>query len=67
MGKTVNPGKYNMAFCLVCNGEGKIAKYSWGFDVFKECGGFGFIKRDPEIFEYVENSSSSQRRPKKLA
>jgi DnaJ-class molecular chaperone len=48
MGKLFNPQKYNMVFCPVCNGEGKILKDPGGFDVCLKCGGFGFVKREPE-------------------
>jgi DNA-binding NarL/FixJ family response regulator len=46
MGKTFEPGKYNMALCPLCKGEGRLPKTPDGFDVCKECGGFGFIKRE---------------------
>jgi len=48
MGKTFTPQKYRMVFCPVCNGKGKLPKNAHGFDVCKECGGFGFVKRQPE-------------------
>jgi len=51
MRKAVNPEKYNMAFCPVCNGKGKLPKGSGDFDVCEECGGFGAIKKEPETEE----------------
>ena len=59
MGKTFNPKKYNMVFCSVCNGKGKLPKNPDGFDVCKECGGFGFIKKEMGIFEEVENEEQT--------
>jgi len=38
-----------MAFCPVCNGKGKLPKNSGGFDVCKECGGFGAIRKETEL------------------
>jgi len=55
MGKTFYPEEYNMVFCSVCNGKGKLPKNPGDFDVCKECGGFGFLKKESEIFEEVEN------------
>ena len=57
MRKTFNPEKYNMAFCPVCNGKGKLPTNSGGFDVCKECGGFGAIKKGPETEEGGDISS----------
>jgi DnaJ-class molecular chaperone len=48
MDKLFNPQKYNMVFCPVCNGEGKFPKDPGGFDVCLKCGGFGFVRREPE-------------------
>jgi len=48
MEKTINPEKYNMVVCLVCDGKGKLPKNPHGFDVCKECGGFGLVKKEPE-------------------
>jgi DnaJ-class molecular chaperone len=55
MGKTFNPQKYNMVFCSVCNGKGKLRKNPYEFDVCKECGGFGLIKNEMGTFEEVKN------------
>jgi DnaJ-class molecular chaperone len=55
MGKTFNPEKYNMVFCSVCNGKGKLPKNPDKFDVCRRCGGFGLIKKESEIFEEVED------------
>jgi DnaJ-class molecular chaperone len=48
MGKTFNSEKYNMVFCPVCNGKGKLPKNPRGFDVCRKCGGFGLVKRELE-------------------
>ena len=48
MGKTFDPEKYNMAFCPVCNGSGRLPKHPKGFDVCGKCGGFGFVRDEPE-------------------
>ena len=49
MKKTFNPDKYNMAFCPLCNGKGKLPRNPNGFGVCKECEGFGFVKKNSEI------------------
>lgn len=54
MEKTVDPEKYNMVLCPVCNGKGKLAKTTKDFDVCKECGGFGFIKKRKTAMEPKE-------------
>jgi len=46
MGKTFDPEKYGMSFCPLCRGDGKLAKTPEGFEVCKECGGFGLIKKE---------------------
>ncbi len=51
MRKTFDPTKYNMVLCPLCKGKGKLDKNPDGFDVCKECEGFGFIKNESEIFE----------------
>ena len=61
MGKTFDPEKYNMALCPLCKGEGRLAKNPDGFDVCKECGGFGFIKKEIGIFEEVENEEQTAK------
>ncbi len=48
MPKAFNPEEYNMIFCPVCKGNGKLPRNPYGFDVCKECGGFGFVKVEPE-------------------
>ncbi len=45
MGMTADPGIYNMVLCPVCHGVGRIAKFPWGFNVCKECGGFGLLRK----------------------
>ncbi len=45
MGKIFNPEKYNMIFCPYCEGKGKLFMKPSGFNVCKECGGFGLIKK----------------------
>ena len=45
MGKIFNPEKYNMIFCPLCEGKGKLLMKPSGFNVCKECGGFGLIKK----------------------
>ena len=45
MDKTFNPEKYEMTFCPLCQGDGKLPKPPEGFEVCKECGGFGLIKK----------------------
>ena len=50
MGKTFNWGKYNMVFCPVCNGKGKLAKNPGSSDVCRKCGGFGLVKRELEKY-----------------
>jgi len=55
MGKTFDPEKYNLVFCPVCNGKGKLPKDPDEFDVCKECGGFGLIKKEKEMLKEAEN------------
>lgn len=55
MEKTFNPEKYNMTFCPLCKGIGKLPKSPYGLDVCKKCGGSGLIKKESEIFEEVED------------
>ena len=57
MAKAFNPGKYNMAFCPVCNGKGKLPADSGRFDVCKECGGFGALRKEPETEEGGDTGS----------
>ena len=46
MGKAFGMEKYEMTFCPLCQGDGKLAKTPEGFEVCKECGGFGLIKKE---------------------
>jgi hypothetical protein len=46
MGKTFDPEKYGMTFCSLRKRDGKLAKTPKGFEVCKECGGFGLIKKE---------------------
>jgi len=55
MDKTFNPEKYNMAFCPLCEGKGKLPRTPNSFDVCKECGGFGLIKKESGILGEVED------------
>ena len=61
MGKTFDPTKYNMVFCPLCKGKGRLDKNPDGFVVCKECGGFGFIKKEMGIFEEVENEEQTAK------
>ncbi len=55
MGKNFDPQKYDMVFCSVCNGKGKLLKSHDELEVCRRCGGFGFIKKESEILEGVED------------
>jgi len=55
MPKVFNPEEYSMVFCPVCNGRGKLPRNPHGFDVCEEYGGFGLIKKEPEIQEGTED------------
>jgi DnaJ-class molecular chaperone len=46
MDKTFDPEKYKMTFCPFCKGDGNLPKTPEGFEVCKECGGFGLIKKE---------------------
>jgi len=61
MGKTFDHQKYNMVFCSVCNGKGKLPKNSDEFEVCKECGGFGLIKKEMGTFEEAENEEQTAK------
>ncbi len=50
MEKTFDPEKYEMVFCPICKGKGKLPRNASGFDVCRLCGGFGLIKKESEIF-----------------
>jgi len=52
MDKTFDPEKYKMTFCPLCEGNGKLPKPPEGFEVCKECGGFGLIEKEG-VTEYV--------------
>jgi DnaJ-class molecular chaperone len=45
MEKSFDPEKYEMTLCPLCQGDGKLPKPPEGFEVCKECGGFGLIKK----------------------
>ena len=45
MGKAFCIEKYELTFCPLCQGDGKLPKPTEGFEVCKECGGFGLIKK----------------------
>jgi DnaJ-class molecular chaperone len=47
--KTFDPEIYGMTFCPLCQGTGKLAETPEGFEVCKECGGFGLIKKDDRV------------------
>jgi DnaJ-class molecular chaperone len=51
MGKIFNPEKYNMIFCPLCRGKGKLLKNPDGFVVCEKCGGSGLVKKEEEAFE----------------
>ena len=59
MGNFFKPGKYNMDVCPLCNGRGRLPKNPGGFIVCRRCEGFGFIKRETEIFEEVKNKEQT--------
>ena len=44
MDKSFDPEKYGMTLCPLCQGDGKLPKPPEGFEVCKECGGFGLVK-----------------------
>jgi hypothetical protein len=45
MGEAFDPERYEMTFCPLCQGDGKLAKTPEGVEVCKECGGFGLIRK----------------------
>jgi len=45
MRKAFGMEKYEMTFCPLCQEDGKLAKTPEGFEVCRECGGFGLIKK----------------------
>ncbi len=48
MKKSGVPGIYNMLLCPVCKGKGKDPDCPLDFGVCKECGGFGFLRRESQ-------------------
>ena len=55
MGKTFDPGKYNMVSCPLCKGKGKYLQNPDGFEVCTRCAGFGLIEKGKETFGEEEN------------
>jgi len=51
MGKTFDPEKYEMMFCPVCKGKGKLLNSGDGFVVCEKCGGFGMVKKENGVFQ----------------
>jgi hypothetical protein len=51
MGKTFNPEKFNMAFCPLCKGNGKLPKNPGGFDVCRKCGVLDSLKKERKRLE----------------
>jgi DnaJ-class molecular chaperone len=48
MGRCFNPERYRMIYCPICKGSGKFFNGVEGGVVCKNCGGFGFIKKEKE-------------------
>ena len=46
MGKTFNPEEYDMSFCPVCNGKGKLPKNPGGLMFVKNAEVLGSLKRN---------------------
>ena len=46
MEKTFDPEEYSMVYCPLCTGEVRLPRGAEGFEVCKECEGFGLIKRE---------------------
>jgi DnaJ-class molecular chaperone len=44
MGRRFNPDRYEMMYCPVCKGSGKLPEVE-GRVVCKVCGGFGLVKK----------------------
>ena len=51
--KKVNPEKYGMVVCPVCKSKGYFQNPER--QCCPKCGGFGFIKKESEIFKEVED------------
>ena len=49
MDKKFMPEKYGMKFCPDCEGRGRICSPA-DVKVCKNCGGFGFIRKEREIY-----------------
>ncbi len=50
MEKKFHPEKYGMLACPVCDGHGRI-RFLYQVTVCQNCGGFGYIKKEGEIFD----------------
>ncbi len=48
MGKVFNPENYDMVFCPLCNGDGKLPEDHDSFSVCTQCGGFGITIKKKE-------------------
>jgi hypothetical protein len=46
MGAAFDPERYEMTFCPLCQGRGKLAETPEEYEVCKECGGFGLVKKE---------------------
>ena len=46
--KGFDPVNYDMVFCPLCNGDGKLPEDSGGARICADCGGFGLIKNGKE-------------------
>ena len=49
MKKSSDPEKYDMVFCPLCNGDGKLPEDSGGAKICADCGGFGLIKNGRKV------------------
>jgi len=53
----------NMIWSSALFVTGKLPKNPHGFDVCKECGGFGFVKRTGRRYEYLADKRKRERKP----
>jgi len=46
LNKQFDPEKYKMIFCPSCRGTGKSSNGDEGGKVCRQCGGFGWVKKE---------------------
>ena len=59
MDKKFNPEKYQMMVCPVSDGQGRIGTLDDDVKVCKNCGGFGFIRKERKAYDRKDKPIST--------